>query len=39
MTRAELIERMLVSEFNDWAALYAVEAIERERAEKKARRR
>jgi hypothetical protein len=39
MTRAELIERMTVAEYNTWTAFYAVEAIERERAEKRARTR
>jgi hypothetical protein len=37
MTRQQLVERITVEEFNDWVALFAVEAIERERAERKAR--
>jgi len=34
-----LIERMTVAEYNEWTAFYAVEAIERARAERQARAR
>jgi hypothetical protein len=39
MTRQRLIEEMSLEEYNHWSALFAVEAIERERAERKARAR
>lgn len=38
MTRQRLIETITVEEYNHWSALFTVEAIERERAERKARR-